>query len=271
MNIVFLGDIVGHGGISSVSSFLPLFKKKNDIDFVIANGENAASDGKGLTENDFLKIIEAGVDVVTLGNHYASKQQALTFGKKYKNLLFPLNVIGHGRVNGTNCFKVKDTYIQVTNILGQAFLKEVVTSPFETLSSLISNPDIPLIHIVDYHAESSSEKATMAFEFDGGLTALLGTHTHVQTNDALILEKGTAFMTDVGYCGGYPSIIGFEPNSIIEKNLYKINTPFKTKENGDSIINGVLMKIDEESGFCKEIIPLCLINGKEKEHGKINL
>ena len=90
MNIVFLGDIVGHGGITSVSSFLPLFRKKNDIDFVIANGENAASDGKGLTENDFLEIIKAGVDVVTLGNHYASKQQALTFGKKYKNLLFHL-------------------------------------------------------------------------------------------------------------------------------------------------------------------------------------
>lgn len=271
MNVVFLGDIVGHGGISSVSSFLPLFRKKNNIDFVIANGENASSDGMGLTENDFLKIVNSGVDVVTLGNHYLSKKQSVTFGKKYKNLIFPLNIIGHGEVNGTNCFKVKDSYIQVTNILGEAFLKEIVKSPFEVLSSLVSNPNLPLIHIVDYHAESSSEKATMAFEFDGGLTALLGTHTHVQTNDATLLPKGTAFMTDVGFCGCSPSIIGFEPSSIIEKNLYKINSPYKVKEIGDSIINGVLMKIDEESGFCKEIIPLCLINGKEKEYGKISL
>lgn len=268
MNILFLGDIVGHGGLSSVSSFLPSFKKKNDVDFVIANGENV-SNGKGIIESDFLSLIRSGVDVVTLGNHYGAKKQIFSYAKKYKNLIFPLNLLGHGEVNGSNCFDANGVKIQVTNLLGQAFLNEVVKKPFDALSNLILNNDIPLIHIVDFHAESSSEKATLAFAFDGVISALLGTHTHVQTNDCSLLPKGTAFMTDVGFCGYSPSIIGFDPTSVIDKTIYGIDSQFKVKENGDAIINGVLLKIDEATGFCKEITSIYAINGKEKRNGKI--
>ncbi len=268
MNVLFLGDIVGHGGVSSVSSFLLSFKKKNNIDFVIANGENA-SNGKGILESDFLRLINSGVDVVTLGNHYGAKKQIFSYAKKYNNLIFPLNLIGHGEINGSHCFDVGGVKVQVTSLLGQAFLNEVVKKPFDTLSNLILNKDLPFIHIVDFHAESSSEKATLAFSFDGAITALLGTHTHVQTNDATLLPKGSAFMTDVGFCGYSPSIIGFDPSTVIDKTIYGIDCPFKVKESGDSVINGVLLKIDESTGFCKEINPIYVINGKEKENGKI--
>ncbi|MCR5491318.1 MAG: YmdB family metallophosphoesterase [Bacilli bacterium] len=266
MRIIFLGDIVGRIGVLGASDVLDFLRRKLKPDFVIVNGENA-SKGKGLTEHDFKSLVAAGADCVTLGNHYRSKDQIDEYIDDCPNLIRPLNLIDYKKGVGSATFDVNGVEVQVTNLLGQSFMKEEVDNPIESFENLLDEHRA-IVHIVDYHAEASSEKAIFAHYFDGIVTAVLGTHTHVQTADAQILPQGTAFMTDVGYCGAYPSIIGFDPGSVIDKIVNNYGR-FGIDDSAQVMVNGALLDIDEETGLAKSIRPLRYLDGKEWEYGKI--
>lgn len=261
MKILFLGDIVGRIGREAVSSLLPKLVKEYDVDFVIANGENA-SHGKGLTEHNYEELLDAGVDCITLGNHWHSKDQIDDYIDEADELVRPLNLLNYDHGTGSAVFDVDGVEVRVTNLLGQAFLTETVASPFFALSSLVKS-EHSVIHIVDFHAESTSEKAILAYGFDGQVSAVLGTHTHVQTNDAHVLPNGTAFMSDVGMCGAADSVIGFQKDSVINKIVYGQNGPFQIDDNAVPMVNGILLDIDPVTGLCQNTKIIRYIGGKE--------
>ena len=215
MRILFFGDIVGKVGRKAVKDFLPKLVEKYHIDFVIANGENATH-GKGLIEKHYNELIDAGVDCITLGNHYLSKKDINDYVDDATCLVRPLNLITPFGGTGSMMFDVNGIKVRVSNILGTAFMKEDVSSPYLSLKQLLSEVE-PSIHIVDFHAEATGEKMCFGYAFDGEVSAIIGTHTHVQTNDARILENGTAYISDVGMCGAANGVLGFEKHSVMNK------------------------------------------------------
>jgi 2',3'-cyclic-nucleotide 2'-phosphodiesterase len=261
MKILFFGDIVGRIGREAVSSLLPSLVKEYDIDFVIANGENA-SHGKGLTEGNYRELMDAGINAITLGNHWHSKEQIDDYIEDADGLIRPLNLINYDHGSGSSVFDCDGTDVRVTNVLGQAFLKETVASPYTSLSELILN-EPTLVHIVDFHAESTSEKQIMGYAFDGKVSALVGTHTHVQTNDAHILSNGTAYISDIGMCGAFGGVIGFEKNSVMNKILFGQASLFEIDENAPKLVNAVVIDIDELSGRARSIKALSYLDGKK--------
>lgn len=260
MRILFFGDIVGRIGREAVSSLLPKLVKEYEIDFVIANGENA-SHGKGLTEKNYQEIIDSGVNAITLGNHWHAKDQIDDYIDEAESLIRPLNLLNYTHGVGSASFDCDGYEVRVTNLLGQAFMTETVASPFASLTEFLKTVS-PGIHIVDFHAESTSEKQIMGYAFAGQVTALVGTHTHVQTNDARILDGGTAFISDIGMCGASDSVIGFEKNSVMGKILYGKEGHFEIDDGAVPIVNAIVIEVDEETGKALDIFPLSYLGGK---------
>ncbi|MDO5330392.1 MAG: TIGR00282 family metallophosphoesterase [Bacillota bacterium] len=261
MRILFFGDINGRIGIDSLSSLLSILIKRYEADFVIANGENASSNGHGITEREYHELLEAGVDVVTLGNHWHGKRQIEDYIEYCDNLIRPLNLLHFDKGFGSAVYEVGDTAIRVTNILGTAFMREAVQSPYQAMNALLSDEEKIAIHIVDYHGESTSEKKTFAAFYDGRVSAVIGTHTHVQTNDAYIFPKGCGFLSDVGLCGAYDSIIGSSYDSVIKRTVLGEEGFFEIPKDGREIVCFVLIEVDEESGRCVRIKPITYIDG----------
>lgn len=265
MRILFFGDIVGEVGRKAVLTNVEKLVQKYQIDFVIANGENATH-GKGLIERHYLELIDGGVDCITLGNHYMSKDQILDYIDDATALVRPLNLSKRIGGEGSVLFNIHGVEIRVTNILGEAFMQEEVSSPYYSLKQLIESlENEDSIHIVDYHGEATSEKIAFAYAFDGTVSAVLGTHTHVQTNDARILENGTGFISDVGMCGDANGVLGFEKHSVMNKTLFGNKSKFEIDVNGQQMINAVVLDIDESSKKCREIFPVKIFG--EKKHG----
>ncbi len=265
MRILFFGDIVGELGRKAVKSFLPKLVEKYNIDFVIANGENATH-GKGLIEKHYDELIDAGVDCITLGNHYLSKDNILTYLDEATCLVRPINIKTISAGEGSVLFDVDGQKVRVTNILGQAFMKEEVLMPYYCLKEVINaNPNENSIHIVDYHAEATGEKACFAYVFDGEVSAVIGTHTHVQTNDARILENGTAFISDVGMCGAANGVLGFEKESVIKRTIFGEVSKFELDRNDNPMVNAVVMDFDDLTHKCNEIFSIKLIGEKYGE------
>ncbi len=263
MKILFLGDIVGKVGRRAVANNLEKLVKKYQVDFVIANGENVTH-GKGLIEKHYYELLDDGVDCITLGNHYLSKDRLLDYIDDADALIRPLNISKRIGGEGSRLFEVNGVKIRVTNILGTAFMKEEVSSPYYSLKSLIDSLESEdSIHIVDYHAEATGEKMCFGYAFDGLLSAVLGTHTHVQTNDAKILEHGTAFISDVGMCGAANGVLGFEKNSVMRVTMFGEKDRFVIDEEDDSIINAVVLDIDEVTKKAREIIAVKLLEEKK--------
>ncbi len=259
MKILFFGDIVGQVGRNAIKHYTEKLVKKYQVDFVIANGENATH-GKGLIEKHYYELLDAGVDCITLGNHYLSKDRILDYIEDADALVRPLNLLRDFGGEGSVTFEVKGQLIRVTNILGTAFMKEEVASPYLTLKGLIdNNQNENSIHIVDFHAEATGEKACFGYAFDGLVSAVLGTHTHVQTNDAKILPKGTGFITDVGMCGAANGVLGFEKGSVMNKTLFGDTARFELDTKDTEMINAVIMNIDDESKKCLEIFSIKLL------------
>ena len=265
MRILFLGDIVGHIGIAAVSDVLPLLRKRYAPDFVIANGENATR-GRGLSESDYKKIVAAGVDCITLGNHYHDRQEIDDYIDSVPNLIRPLNLVGYDKGQGSIIFDVNGYEVQVTNVMGKAYIKNEVSDPVDAFSSLLEEKRSD-IHIVDFHAESTSEKQLFAYYFDSIVTSVIGTHTHVQTNDAFIMNGGTSFISDVGYCGAFPSLIGFEPQSVIDRILHNRGR-MVVDDNAKKLVCGAVIDIDEESGLTTSIASFKYLEGKEWGNGQ---
>ena len=262
MKILFLGDIVGKVGRRTVINNLEKLVKKYQVDFVIANGENATH-GKGLIEKHYYELLDAGIDCITLGNHYLSKDQLLNYIEDADALVRPLNISTRIGGEGSRLFEVNGINIRVTNVLGTAFMKEEVSSPYYSLKSLIDSLESEdSIHIVDYHAEATGEKMCFGFAFDGLVSAVLGTHTHVQTNDAKILPNGTAFISDVGMCGAANGVLGFEKNSVMRVTMFGEKDRFGFDEQDQGLLNAVVIDIDEITHKAREIITVKLLEEK---------
>ena len=256
MRILFIGDIVGRIGRRMVKEHLPELVSKYHIDFVIANGENA-SHGKGLLRHHYFELIESGVDVITLGNHYDSKKDLRGYIDNVDRLIRPINLLHPFPGEGSAVFDVNGVNVRVTNILGSAFMKEEVNNPYysllDYLSSLEEKDDI---HIVDFHAEATGEKICFAYAFDGKVSAVIGTHTHVQTRDYRILKEGTAFISDVGMTGLYDGALGFDKDTVVSKLMFGNQVKFDIPSEGVGLLSAVVLDIDERTGKCSEIFPI---------------
>lgn len=245
MRLLFIGDIVGKSGRNMVFKYLPELIKKYQIDFVIANGENVTH-GKGLIEHHYHQLVSNGIDCITLGNHYESKNEILEYLEGADHLVRPYNIKKDYPGVGTAVFELDDIRIRVTNLLGQSFMLEEVENPFEALDSII-NDSQDEIHIVDFHAEATGEKQSLAWAFDGKITALIGTHTHVQTHDERILPQGTAFMCDVGMCGPYNGILGAKREVMINRAWKNEVLRYDVENEKGSVLSAVVITIDEDS------------------------
>ena len=234
---------------------LPYFVEKYDIDFVIANGENVTH-GKGLIKHHYDELIDAGVDVITLGNHFNSKNEITKYLDRVDRIVRPLNIRYEYPGEGSALFDLDGVTIRVTNVLGSAFMEEAVNSPYLSTLELMESAEPATIHIIDFHAEATGEKKSFAYAFDGKVTAVIGTHTHVQTNDAMILEKGTAYISDVGMTGFKDGVLGFEKESVIRKNMYGEMTKFTPPEEGKGLLSAVVIDVDEMTGLAKDIFAI---------------
>ena len=243
LKILFLGDVFAKSGRDAVLKRLPLLKEEYQCDFVIVNGENAAH-GKGINTKIYQSLINCGADVVTLGNHAFSKSEIKEDMNQYDSLVRPKNIepedIGHPYV----IKKVKGKKIAVVNLLGQVFMDCATSSPIEAMENLLDEIDADII-IVDLHAEATSEKELFLRVFYQDVTAVIGTHTHVQTADEKVFN-GCAFLSDVGMCGPYDSIIGRDAEEIISKIIKNEKTHF-TPADGPAIICGCVIEIDENT------------------------
>jgi len=255
MNILFLGDISGRLGRDIVKKILPEWVNKYQPDIVIANGENSAG-GFGITSQTAEDIFSSGVDVITLGNHTYSKSESINLLENDSRVIRPLNYPAANQGYGYGIYTARNgEKIAVINLLGRVFL-DVVDNPFEKVNDLLKSIEGQCDSIfIDFHAEATSEKAAMAWMLDGRVTAVIGTHTHVQTADERVLPNGTAFLSDVGMCGAYNSILGVKPDIIVDRMLNFGRKKFEIVESGSSIICGVLITSDDTG---KAVDILCL-------------
>lgn len=257
MNILFIGDIVGKVGRKALKKNLSFIKEKYDIDFTIANGENI-SNGRGISLNHYNFLINEGVDCITLGNHYVDKMDEFSLFINNEDIIRPLNLKEDIGGEGSRIFDVNGIKIRVSNILGEVFMKEEVYSPYQVLSNLTKG-DYSDIHIVDFHAETTGEKLTIAYAFEGEISALIGTHTHVQTNDAFIINNKTGYISDVGMCGARNGILGFEKDSVIDKQIFHRTKSMKLEDEAPYEFCCCVLEFDDISLNLKRIIPLRIL------------
>ncbi len=244
MNILFIGDIVGKVGRKALKENLSFVKNKYKIDFVIANGENI-SNGRGMNENHYNFLIEEGVDCITLGNHYNDREEISNYLDFAEEVVRPLNLMSDFPGEGSKIFDCNGVKIRVTNLLGSAYMKEEVKDPYLSIKPIIES-DTSDIHIVDFHAEATGEKKAFAYALKNSVSAVLGTHTHVQTRDAQILNTGVLYISDIGMCGSYNSVLGDEIDSVVERIIFhNENARFKLLEDDDRLFNAVILKFDD--------------------------
>ncbi len=261
MNILFVGDIVGKVGRKALKKNLSFVRKKYNIDFVIVNAENITN-GRGMNQNHYKFLKDLGVNCITLGNHYKDRPEIADYIDFADEVIRPLNIKNEFPGLGSKVFYSGKTKIRVTNLLGKAYSKIDVDYPYESLKKIIDNDDSD-IHIVDFHADSTGEKKALAYSLKDSISALIGTHTHVQTRDAQILNTGTFFMSDVGMCGSYNSVLGDEIDSVVKKIVFHDETSrFKLLEDDDSVFSAVILTFDDKTYKPLDINPLYIINRK---------
>ena len=256
MKILFIGDIFAKSGRKAIIENVANIKKTKKIDLVIANAENA-SHGRSLTKSNYDDLINAGVDMVTMGNHTWDIPEFYKLSNEAK-IIRPFNVEkGTKEANngvGTKIFNLGKKRIQITNLLSQQCNTKnaIVTNPFKAMEWILTNTSKPDIHIIDFHAETTSEKKAFLYAFAGKVELIVGTHTHVQTSDEQIY-KNTAFITDLGMCGAKESIIGAKPDEIID--MFKGNRPKFHLEPGKGPyqFNSIIVEIDDKTNKPKKI------------------
>ena len=255
MRILFLGDIVGDTGCLAVKKNLSKIKSENKIDFTVVNAENSFATGVGISENITNELISCGVDVITTGNHVWDQKETFEFIKNEKRLLRPYNLVGQMPGKGFEVYNSKKRFrIGVLNLMGNVFMKKC-ENVFEVsekfLQSFKLKNDYDFL-IVDFHAEITSEKMAIGHFFDGNATLVVGTHTHVPTNDCQILDNGTAYQTDAGMCGDYNSVIGMDKQNSINRFLKK-HSEKHYPANGDATLSGVIVEANEKTGLAVSI------------------
>ncbi len=260
MRILFLGDVVGRSGREVVSERLPNLIKRWKLDFVAINGENAAG-GFGITEAIFDEFIDAGADAVTLGNHAFKQREAMVFIGRAPALVRPLNFPRNAPGRGAALVEAKNgARVLVMNAMGRVFM-EPLDDPFAAVDRELEA--CPLRQaadaiLVDFHAEASSEKQAMGFFCDGRASLVVGTHTHVPTGDHRVLKGGTAFMTDIGMCGDYDTIIGMDRDEPMSRFLTGIPSGRYEPGNGPGSLSGVALETDDKTGLALRLAPVRL-------------
>jgi metallophosphoesterase (TIGR00282 family) len=266
MRILFCGDIVGRPGREAVTEKVPGLRRDLGIDFVIANGENAAA-GFGITRKICDELFSAGVDVITGGNHSWDQREALAFIDSVPTLLRPQNYPAGTPGRGVGLFTLRDgRKILIANVMGRLFM-EPLENPFSCIDRILAK--FPLgaaaqAIVLDFHAEATSEKMAMAHHVDGRVSLCVGTHTHVPTADHMILSDGCAYISDVGMCGDYDSVIGMDKTVPLARFKRQLPGERLSVAKGEGTVCAVLVETDDRSGRALQISPLRL-GGKLSE------
>lgn len=253
MRILFIGDVVGSPGRQAVKQLVPQLKREHRLDFVVANAENAAG-GSGITASVADELFASGVDVLTSGDHIWKKREIMELISREKRILRPLNFPPGTPGSGSGIFQSSQgKKIGVLNLQGRVFMQPL-DCPFRAASQAVEElTKETKIIIVDMHAEATSEKIALGWYLDGKVSAIMGTHTHIQTADERILPAGTAYITDAGMTGPYDSVIGRRVEDVLERFITAVPVRFEVAE-GNLQLHGAVVEIDENTGKASSII-----------------
>lgn len=256
MKILAVGDLIGNSGIQELKKQLGKIRQEEQIDFVIVNGENAA-EGMGITQQNFHDILALDVDVITMGNHTWGKKDIFKFidhPKLIRPANYPKGVVG----KGYNIYTCQNKKIAVINLIGRVDINVLSENPFIRAKEIVEKLQLEVDMIfVDFHAEATAEKIAMGYFLDGKVTAVYGTHTHVQTADESILPKGTAYITDIGMTGPKHSVIGMDISASLKR--FETTLPERYKiANGECILNAVVFDTEDANNRVKDIKRLYL-------------
>ncbi|MEZ5725726.1 MAG: TIGR00282 family metallophosphoesterase [Paracoccaceae bacterium] len=261
MRLLFLGDVMGRAGRAAVAERLAGLRAALRADFCVVNGENA-SGGMGLTGGHAQLLLEAGADVVTLGDHAFDQKDMLGFIQKEPRVLRPLNFAKDAPGRGAGIFEAsRGRKVMVAQVLGNVFMKRAFDDPFSALDGVLrAHPMGAMAGIqaamIDFHAEATSEKMAAGHFCDGRASLVVGTHTHVPTGDAQILSRGTGYLTDAGMCGDYDSVIGMDKAEPMRRFVTGMSRERFTPAQGDVTLSGVLVETDDRSGLATAIWPI---------------
>lgn len=243
MRILFVGDIVGAVGRKMVIEHVPSLRAEKNIDFVVANAENSAH-GKGITNKIYHQLLNNGVDLITMGNHTFSKDTIYKFIDEADCMIRPMNLIPEEVGQSYKVVEICGLKVCFVNLMGQIFMVQVSDSPFVCMEEILDTVDAD-IYFVDLHGEATSEKNAFSYYFEKEVQAVVGTHTHVQTADERV-ENGAAFISDVGMCGAYRSVIGRDVDEVLTRFTTNEKTRFTVAE-GEGVFCGVIIEFDEEN------------------------
>ena len=262
MKILVLGDIMGPSGRNAIKKKLPKIISENKIDFSVINGENAADDGKGITKDIAEELFSLGIDVITSGNHIWDKQEITTYIETENRLLRPANLAqgSPGRGYGIFSSKNKKFKIGVINLMGNVFMRkteDVFKTAKEICKRIILKKNVDFL-IIDFHGEITSEKMAIGHFFDGSSTCVVGTHTHIPTADTRILDRGTAYQTDIGMCGDYNSVIGMDKENSLKKFFKDKDAVQHFPSSGEGTLSGIIVDADNDTGLARKVSRLIL-------------
>ena len=262
MKILVLGDIMGPSGRNAIKKKLPKIISENKIDFSVINGENAADDGKGITKDIAEELFSLGIDVITSGNHIWDKQETITYIETENRLLRPANLAqgSPGRGYGIFSSKNKKFKIGVVNLMGNVFMRkteDVFKTAKEICKRIILKKNVDFL-IIDFHGEITSEKMAIGHFFDGSSTCVVGTHTHIPTADTRILDRGTAYQTDIGMCGDYNSVIGMDKENSLKKFFKDKDAVQHFPSSGEGTLSGIIVDADNDTGLARKVSRLIL-------------
>ena len=252
LNILFLGDIVGEPGRRAVIDLLPRLREREAIDFVIVNGENSAN-GRGITPRISIDLLRAGAAVITTGDHVWDQKEVIPYIDTEPRLLRPINYPSGAPGQGSVVLETAKGKVGVINVQGRTFTQPILENPFRAMEAEVARmrEETPII-FVDIHAETTSEKVAMGRFLDGRVSAVIGTHTHVQTADEQVFPGGTAFLCDAGFCGPVDSCLGRDVDAIIRRFLSGLPVPFPIAR-GEVRLHGAIVEIDPSDGRARSI------------------
>jgi len=263
IRILFIGDLVGKAGRAIFEKHIDRVRKKHAIDALIVNGENSSDQGRGITPQIAQFFKAQGVDVITTGNHIWANKEIYGYLDTHKDILRPINFPPEAPGVGSTTFTCKGFTIGVVNVQGRVFMREMVTCPFRAMDSLLTYFKTKTnIIVVDFHAEASSEKQALGLYLDGRISAIVGTHTHVQTADERILPGGTAYITDLGMGGSLNESIGVKKEAVIQQFLTQMPVRFVAATSTPLVMSGVWVEIDTTSGKAVHIERIRIIDNE---------
>jgi len=250
-----IGDVVGQPGCEYLRNKLPLLKSRYAADIVVANGENSA-EGNGMTPKSLQHMLDSGVDVVTSGNHALRRKEAYDALERRGGVIRPANYHPSAPGEGVFIYDNPRNTLCVINLQGVVYLSNL-QNPMECIDALLPGINTPCV-LVDFHAEATAEKLCMGYYLDGRVSAVIGTHTHVPTSDARVLPGGTGYITDIGMCGGYNSVLGVKAGAAVEKMRTGLPARFET-DTEDIRVSAVALDIDNITGKCREIEAIVML------------